>query len=295
MTTPLPIQPRPPIRGGLASVVAAMPAGDWRNGVEVRGEPDNGAFAWHPLCADEGVDLDTFDPIQNEGPADKPVSAIGGAFRFYPITVGKIVQCGPNATQTPIGDIATQTAKGSLDRLFHKALAAALHGKLETQGQYAGSSEVGASLASSLQFPAGFDELNPGNLVGTLQGLLDSVCGCSNSDPIFHVPRAWMPHFIAQDLAEWDDASGRFMFGPHEVSFDCYPNEDPTGVNVNTATDGTEVWIFATARPHVAMGEDDEVRWLERRQNESTVLVERHGIIALDLTCAFGAKATILP
>lgn len=291
MTTPLPIQPRPPIRGGLASVVESLPDGDWRNGVEVRGEPDGGVFAWNPLCADTGVELDTFDPIADE----KPVSAIGSAFRFYPITVGKIVTCGPNATQTPIGDIARQTARGSLDRLFNKALASALHGKLETQGEYAGTPEVGASLASSLQFPAGFDELNPGNLAGTLQGLLDSVCECSHSDPIFHVPRAWMPHFLAADLVEWDEPSGRFWFGPHEVSFDCYPNEDPTGANTNTATDGSEVWIFATARPYVAMSEDDEVQVLTRRQNDTTVLVERHGIIALDLTCAWGAKATIIP
>lgn len=288
MTTPLPIQPRPPIRGGLASVAAPLGTDDWHSGVEATSSPDDGVFVWDVLCSDEGVELDTLDLIED----DKPISSVGEGYRFYPVLVGKIVECGPAATQTTIGDIARQTARGSIDRQISKALAKALHGALETRGQYAGVNEEGSSLGDLMVVPDGFDPDSPGSIRGTMQGLLDMVCSCSNSDPIFHVPRAWMPHFIGVDLVRWDEGSGKFWFGPHEVSFDCYPNEDPRNIAA-TNPDGSEVWIFATARPLVAMDEVDEVRVLTRRQNNYQALVERGGIVAFDPTCAWGAKARV--
>lgn len=288
MTTPLPIQPRPPIRGGLASVAAPLPDGtDWRLGVEVRSSPDTDVFVWNDPCNDQGVLLDDFSPLLD----NKPVVDAGPAFRFYPIAVGKIVQCGPGATETTIGDIARQQASGSLDRQVHKALAAALHGKLQAVGQYGSNFENSTSIQTNFVTPDGFDDLNPGNIRGTMQGLLDSVCGCSNSDPVFHIPRAWMPHFI-DEIVTWDEATGKFWFGPHEVSFDCYPNEL---VPYTTNPDGSEVWIYATARPMVAVEEEDVTTVLTRSQNNWSVRVERHAIVAFDATCVYAAKATILP
>lgn len=286
MTGILKIQQRPPIRGGLASVAAPLETDDWKSGVQIQTTPDGDVFVWNPLCADDGVMLSTGDPI-----TEKPVDDVAEARRFYPITVGKIVQCGPGSDRTAIGNIALQQAKGSLDRQIYKALAHALHGALETHGNYAGADEIGTSIGSEMVVPAGFDPDAPGNLRGTLQGLLDSVCACSNSDPIFHVPLAWKSQFIG-DLVRWDEATQKYWFANHEVSFDCYPNEDPTGTYA-TNPDGSEVWIFATARPLVEIEEEDTVVLLTRELNNWKARVERHAIVAFDPTCVYGAKATV--
>jgi hypothetical protein len=284
VTTPLNIEARPAIRGGLASVAGQLPSGtDWRNGVEITTTPDDGVFTWD-TCEGEAYDI-SGTPIVG----DKPVSSVGAGLKFFPVTAEKIVECGPGATRTTIGDIARETARGSLDRQIHKVLARALQGIIPTFGD---NSQIGASIATLATVPAGFDPDNPGNLAGTLQGLLDSVCDCSSSDPVFHVPRAWMPQFIAQDLVTWNEALGVFMHGPHEVSFDCYVNEDPTGT-YETLTDGSEVWIFATAKPMIEISEADDVTVLTHRQNNYKAMVERQAIIAFDPTCVIMAKARV--
>jgi hypothetical protein len=285
VTTPLPIQPRPPIRGGLASVAAPLgiPESEWRVGVEVRSTPDGGVFMWD-TCGPGGTNIDTGNAI-----VEKPVSPVGVGAPFFPVTIEKVVECGPGATQTAIGDIARETARGSLDRQVYKVLARVFQGLLPN---LSADGVPGGGINQYVSTPPGFDSNNPKDLRGTLQELLYSVCDCSNSDPIFHVPRAWMPHFIAQDLVEWDELTGKFWFGPHEVSFDCYFNRDPTG-SYATAVDGSEVWIFATARPMVAVSAEDDVRVLERRQNTYTALVERHAIIAFDPTCVRMSKASV--
>lgn len=268
MTVPLKIKQRPPIRGGLASVAAPLEDVDWRAGVEVRAMPDGELFAVD-TCTGDVYDLDG-----NMLPA-KPVDEVGDGFKFLPVTVEKIVQCGPGATQTTIGDIAQQTASGSLDRQVYKMLARS----------------VQFSLAPLASVPSGSDPNNPGGIRTALQGLLDGACGCFNSDPVFHIPRAWMPHFLG-DVVRFDESTGTFRFGPHLVSFDCYANQDPSGTYA-TNPDGSEVWIFATAQPFVAVGEEDSVRVLTREQNNYKALVERHAIVAFDPTCALMSKAAV--
>jgi len=283
VTTPLNITPRPAIRGGLASVSDAMPAGlDWRNGVEARATPDGGVFTWD---ACEGT---AYDLLGEELVGDKPVSDVGAGYKFFPVFAEKIVQCGPGATQTMIGDIARQTAQGSLDRQIHKVLARTMQGVIPTFGA---NGQNGTTIADLATVPGGFDPDAPGDIRGTIQGLLDGVCGCSNSDPVLHIPRAFMPQFL-DDIVEWDGASGKFRMGPVEVSFDCYDNVDPAGV-YETLTDGSEVWIFATAKPLIAIAEVDDVRVLTREQNNYKVMVERPAIIAFDPTCVFKAKAKV--
>lgn len=291
MTTPLKIQQRPQIRGGLLSVSAPLPTDDWRLGVEVRQSPDDGVFTWQP-CASAGQLMDGSEVLD-----DKPVSDVGAGLRFFPQYAEKIVQCGPGATQTTIGDIARETARGSLDRAYGKVLAGTLHGLLATYGPTTG--ETGTSLATPgvTTYPDGFDPNAPGNLRGTMQGLLDQSCDCFNSDPVFHIPRSFMPYFLPDGLVRWDEGTGTFRFGPHLVSFDCYPNIAPVVADElasPTAGDGSEVWIFTTTQPLVATADMDDVSVLTREQNLYRAKVERASIVAFDATCAGAAKATVL-
>lgn len=296
MTTPLPIQPRPKIRGGLDSVVVPLPVGEdeWRRGVSITGEIDADLHAWDATgCVEEGYTVDDPDPID-----EKPATAPGyDSGMFYPTMIPRHVECNIGGAHTSVGDIITGLARSSFERTQYRTLARILHGRLQVMDG-AGTpnpSMSGGWTGDQPIYPDGFDPENPGSIMGTIQGLLDIVCSCSNSDPVFHIPRAFMHYFLVNGLVQWDEAAAAFRMGPHLVSFDCYPNlgSDVLEQATPTADDGTEVWIWATQRPMVALGAVDEVTITERRQNKYNALVERPAIIAFDTICRTAAKARV--
>lgn len=252
---------------------------DWRGGVEITTSPDSGVFVWS-LCGDAGQLAD--GTAINE----KPVGAVGTGYKFFPTFAEKIVGCHVSGSQSAIGDIVRDTARGSLGRMTGLILAGTLHGELATADQ---EGTAGASLASNITFPTGYDMGSPVGIRAALSALLEQVCSCFHSDPVLHIPREFMPYFF-DIIVKWDEATGTFRFGPHLVSFDCYPNTDPTGAN---ATSAGEVWIFATAQPMIGVAEQDDVRVISHRLNNYKALAERNMIIAFDPTCIGAVKATV--
>lgn len=273
MTTPLPIQPRPPIRGGLASVSAQLPLpeSEWRGGVWVTPETNMTTFRWG--CATTG---------------DKPTTTLPEASLFEPATVGAMMECGPNGGVQPMLEAY---ALEMWKRQRWSEAAKLLHDGT-TDGPEAGQN---FSLKDATAAP-GFDPAAPGSIEGTLQGLLDIVCNCSSSDPVLHVPRAFMSQFMTQTLIRWDEPTGTFRFGPHLVSFDCYPNLGPDAVEGGanpTPIDGSQVWIWATSQPLVEWSAQERVRTVAPRRNEHLLRVEQDVIVTIDPGCAYGARALV--
>ncbi len=295
MTTPLPIQPRPPIRGGLESVVTPLPLDEskWRIGVAPTLEDDAGIGLWDANgCEDFGIDVDSGDEVN-----EKPETSPAGSSAFAPAILTKLVSCNVGGSQSAVGNLILDSARYSFDRMQYRTLAKILQGSLpvfNADGD-ANPNLSGDFGADGPTYPDGFDASQPGDIKGTLQGLLDLVCSCSHSDPVFHIPRSFMPQFLGTTLVHWDDANGVFRFGPHLVSFDCYTNlgSDELEQATPTAIDGTEVWIWTSSQPMVAFGAQDNLTGLERRQNEYTALVERPAIITFDTQCFGAAKAVI--
>jgi hypothetical protein len=307
VTTPLPIQPRPPIRGGLDSVAIPLPLSEseWSGGVFVTSTDDSSVVVWDASCQDYGWELgaaivDPGDP-PNDPIEEKPASTPPAESEFAPTVIAARASCSVGGSQSAIGDIIGQNAQAALDRMQYRVLAQALHGGTPVYAQQDHGGGQNPNLAgfgggTAPTYPAGFNASAPGNIRGTLQGLLDLVCECYHSDPVFHIPRSFMAYFLTDALVRWDEGTQTFRFGPHMVSFDCYANKGSNELETATptATDGSEVWIWTSAQPMVALGAQDTITNLERRQNSYTALVERQAIVAFDTACFGAAKATIL-
>lgn len=299
MTANLPLKAYPGIRGGLESVVAPLPLteDEWRRGVNVRssfvGElyvSGYGGGSWGAV--DEGD--------------EKPVNQPGSDWDFFPVTIGDIFECGALVPQGSPAERDIQFhAEALLEREQYRKLAELLYtGETYVCGDLEDANDDGdvddpdegvdftnPGFIALAELPVGYDDGAPGSIRGVFQGLLDSVCDVWTSDPVFHVARAWMPHFLG-DVVKWDEATQTFRFGPHLVSFDCYPNEGPAGTT--TAVDGSEVWVYASMQPMVGIGDNVEVqRARNARQNTHQIRAEREAIIAFDATLVAAAKATV--
>jgi hypothetical protein len=307
VTTPLPIQPRPPMRGGLDSVATALPLSEdeWRAGVYVTHTDDSDVIVWDASCRvrgyEQGANIGNGDtpPEQTEKPAATPPLEV----EFAPTMIVSQSQCHVGGSQSVIGDIIQANAQQALDRMQWRVMAQVLHGATPVRSaadhgdvQNPSLSGMASPVTGDPQYPAGFNPATPGDIKGTLQGLLDLVCECYHSDPVFHIPRSFMAYFLNDGIITWDESAGVFRFGPHLVSFDCYSNigNDDIEAVSPTLTDGSEVWIWTSARPMVAFGSEDVITNLERRQNSYQALVERPAILAFDTSCFGAAKATIL-
>lgn len=277
VTTPLPIQSRPPIRGGLGSVAQPLPMAEseWRGGVLVTPETVGTMFRWG--CQTIG---------------EKPLNSVPAAALYQPTSVGIVYECGPGAGQLPLGPIGQQIAVERFRRQRWSEVASLLQDGI-TDGPEAGNnfSFEDATLAP------GFDPAAEGDIAGTLQGLLDTVCSCFGTDPVFHVPRPYMAQMLKTDLVVWDEASETFRFGPHMVSFDCYSNIGPAAVEGGanpTLTDGSEFWIWASSQPMVAWSDGPEtVTSIAVRRNENLVRVEQEVIAVIDSGCLYAARARV--
>lgn len=288
MTAILPLQDQPPIRGGLRSISDPLPLeeNEWRSGVHVSPALGGDTFT-------SGYGGGSWGSI--EGGDEKPVNELEPGVDFTPGTIGTIFDCGgPGSPGTPIGDTVRQRAEALIERRSWSDLARLLHtgetyrcGDLDSNGD---ADETNPSLQGLAVTPAGYDDGAPGSIRGVLQGLLDGVCSTWHTDPVFHVARAWMPHFLG-DIVRWDESTDTFRFGPHLVSFDCYPNVGPAGTT--TAADGSEVWIYASMRPLVAFGGVEVVSARHYRQNTYQVRAEREAIAIIDPTLVSAAKALV--
>lgn len=295
MATPLPMQSQPPIVGGLSSVSVAMPEGvNWRDGVIVANTAIGETFAWSQ-CAGGYL----AGEVQ---PQDlKPVNGVGDYKRFGTAWIGTIAECHVAGTQTPIGDVIRQTAEETLSRKVWTELAQIFHGGVANGGNTAltvdedGNYVANPALVNTMQLATGFVNNDTHDLLDAITYLLGDVCGCFATDPVLHVPRRFMGHFLTNGLVTFDPSSGIFYLGPHRVSFDCYPNAGTgamEGANP-TVQDGSEVWIYATLPPVVGLGEEDYVSVLTHRQNNVKARVERAAIIAFDTTCVKAVKANL--
>lgn len=306
MTTPLRIQASRPLRGGLDSVAVGLPElteDDWKVGVELTPPARNTVHLWDATgCNDEGYALDDHDA--SAALAEKEVGGVAEGFKFYPGMIVAQAECTVGGSVSSIGNIILENAQADLDRNAWRAAEAILHGMAPVL--HPGGLERNPSLnnygidpdptgPSDPTLPDGFDASAPGDLKGTLQGLLDSVCDCAKSDLTFHVPVAFLPYFLADGIVRWDAAAEGYFFGSHEVSFGCYPNQGPQAVeDANpTATDGTEVWIWTTGPVYVEFGQDQVLGEVTRRQNLYTAIVERPVLVAFDPVCVYAAKARV--
>lgn len=297
MTTPLKIQASTPLRGGLDAVASPLPDGitedEWRVGLELTPPARNAVHLWNATgCADEGYALDGSGPL-----TAKELGGVASGFKFYPTAIVAQVECHVSGTQSAIGDIILENAQGDLELNKHRALEAVLHGLAPVFGP---AGEANPSLnnyntgPSAPTIPQGFDVTDPGDLRGTLQGLLDSICACSKSDVIIHAPVSAWPYLEAVGVT-WDEAAGVYRYGTHRVSLGCYPNvgpEDQEAIQA-TATDGTEFWLWATGPVYVAFSGTDTVVDLQTRQNLAQALVERAAIVAFDPACVYAVKAKV--
>lgn len=286
MSVPLQIRPQKPIRGGLESVATPLPMTeeDWRTGVQIQTVCGLEPFVWGCASVTDPEDPDTW----------KPVADILPYSEFSSTMIGLEVACGPNGPNSPIGDIAKRIAQEGLERVRFSRLAQVL-----ANGDVGGGATAGFGTNPSLQEdssnPDGFVLATPAGILTTIQGLLDAVTDCWQTDVVFHVPLSFLPHFLDNHLVEWDAERGVWHMGPYEFSFDLYPNLGSAAdeLATPTATDGSEVWIYVTSRPLYAFSREMTIAARKQRLNEYVVEALRGAIIVFDPCCAMGAKAQV--
>lgn len=280
MTVPLPLQPRTPLRGGLASVAqpVPLPESDWRGGVFYTPQVAGTAFRWG--CA---VDAETL----------KDVSDTPGSELFDSTTIGVLYECGPGARNTSIGDILEASAVSDFRAQRWSEAARLLQDGVVYSGENAGGLNPGLKDATLAPL---FVEAANGTLREAVAQVLQISCACLRSDPVLHVPRQYLPHFLAEALVQWDPARSLYHMGPIDVSFDCYANEGTAAVEAGgnpTAADGSEVWIWATSRPLVSWSSEEIVGTVHAQRNENYVRVEQGVIAMIDPDCIYAARAAL--
>lgn len=295
MAKPLPIQARPPLRGGIDAVATEGPlAGvDWRQGVIITPTTNDGVGVWNADCRDIGYSIDGEQFPDNE----KPAGLLPNPYEFAPFIIESHVECNVGGTKTVIGDIIKQNAVISLETMTPRVIAKVLQGTIPVHTAPDRLDLANPTLNNPAVLPSGFNPMAPGNLKGTLQGLLDQVCGCAAGEMTFHVPESFLPYFLINGVVSWDEGSGTYRFGAHAVSFDCYPNQGPPDVELAspTLTDGTECWIWISNPIWVATAplEDWTVQHIHTRTNTASAIVERAAIVAFDPSCTAAAKAKV--
>ena len=288
MTAILPLYSPLRFRGGLETVVTELigrdgnplPEQEWRRGVEWTNMATGDTFT-------SGMGGGSWGQITLGD--EKPVNPNPGSEVFQPVSLGAIFECQMQAPNGVQGDVSRQRALALLERKGMSDLARILYdGEAYTCAAPDGSDPNPGliALAESLT-PVG-----PGSIRGAFQGLLGAVCETWHADPVFLIPREFMPHFL-DEVVKWDEATGSFRFGPYRVAFDCFPNVAPTAGGT-TAVDGSEVWVYAMMPPAVALGESvaaDGVR--AELRNHYTFRAEREAIVAFDTTRVLAAKALV--
>lgn len=279
VSVPLQIQPQIPPIGGLASVAAPLPLTEpeWRTGVQLTSLCGLEPFVWGCSSSD-----------------DKPVYATGDTVEFQSTTIGVEVACGPNGPNSPIGDIARKSAVEGLKRSEWQRLAIVLSDGVVGGGSV-GSFGSNPSFQSEAVLAPNLDVTDPRGLVATVTDVLGVLCECYQSDTVLHVPAKFLPYFLAETLVEFDVSSGTYKLGVFDVSFDCYLNLGTPAAEIlqPTATDGSEVWVYASTRPMIAMDRVVTVGSTQVQQNEYLYEASRGAIAVFDPCCLFASKALL--
>lgn len=292
MTAILPLPDPPRIRGGLDIVATPLlgrngellPTSEWAMGVERTNLPHAETF-FSSLHGGTWGDPDDGDL--------KPSSESGARNRLLPGSVGAVFECQMNAPNTTLGDIPRAEGTSFMDRAYYSLVAEAISTPA-TPGIDCDPDAQITTLPGVAQLPDGYVDNAPGTIEGVMHGLLDGVCAYLHTDPVFHVARAFMPHFFRRGIVHWDEVGGFFRMGPHRVSFDCYANVGPAGTT--TAGDGSEVWIYASTPIELATADPDADSVSAVRtqlQNIYRVRVEREFIAVFDTEGVYAAKALV--
>lgn len=295
MSAILPLQNPPRILGGFETVVApllgrdgnVLPESGWHGGVIGQTLPGEGAqFFSSQMVGGSWGDPDADDV--------KPDSEMGEEVTFKPASIGVNFSCEMNAENTARGDIAKKLVQQEMARRLWSEIGLHIQA-VGTSIDCPDQAGTNPTLIDVAQLPSGYNDLAAGSIEGVIHGLLDGVCDAMHTDPVFLVPRAFMPHFSRRGLVHWDPAAQAFrLLGIYPIAFDCFLNEGPGGTT--TAADGSEVWIYAMLHPQVdaaAEGPNDLIGVRTIEQNVYRVRGERQFGYWFDTDHVYAAKAGV--
>lgn len=274
--TVLPILPNRRLRGGLESVALPLPTGDWHHGVQVTPVCGVDPFVWGCNSASQSPPND-----------QKPITPILSSVQFDSTSIGVLVDC--DGGMGSLGMIESTIASSGWDRTVFKKLVDILSNGI------VGTVNPNPSLQSVATLPDGWDVNAPADLVNSLQGIMDSACSCWNADLVIHVPVQYLSYFLNLQLVLWNEQLEQYMFGAFKVSFDCYPNIGPDSLDEDAipATDGSEVWIYASGPVYYALASPEEIKTRDWQQNKSRVEDIAGAIVAFEPCCVSAVKAKV--
>lgn len=302
----LPLQKPMPIVGGLASVTTRLSSLGYR--------PDQwqgDGIEWTPQC-DQNLGVWGCATLQNDPLEEKVANSTSPSEVFNSALIYAQANCLGIDRVSPLGDMAQQMAINALEAHKWSQLARVLH-----EGDVQHPDGPNPSLQSMAEVPVGYTHANivdPPGLASGVQSLLETVCGCNSADVVLHVPMQYAPQFMKNYLVEWeepknsdgmdsaDQTDGKWMLGPYEVSFDCYPNVGPVSVESIPGyvagdripdADGSEVWIYLSSRPLGDFGDDYQVDSEFVRTNSRLNEAAQFGVIAVDPCCVVAVKASV--
>lgn len=293
MTTILPLQNPPRIRGGFETIVAPLLGQDgqplatdeWRQGVQGQTLPTTEFFTNSMIGGSWG------DPDDGDL---KPESVMGDEVAFKPSGVGVNFMCQMNAPGGARGDMAATLVRQEINRRLWSEIARHIQ-NVGTSIDCPGGDELNPTLVEVAQLPDGYVDLTPGSIEGVIQGLLDMVCAGAHTDPAFLAAYSFKSHFTRRGIVHWDEAQQAYiLLGTHRIAFDCIDNVGPAGTT--TAGDGSEVWIYALIPPQVAVADEEGDDFIAARaelRNTYHVRGERQFGYWFDTSQVYAAKAGV--
>lgn len=211
--------------------------------------------------------------------ADKLADNVGAPVTFEPFMVYSERDC---STWMPPDELEG-LARIGLDRTLSQGVALQLQ-----------TNPLGTSSPSLNSVATDITPVVPTDVENTLSGLLSITCECGLPEIVLHAPLRSLPFLIERHLVEWDEGRGVWHMGPYTFSFDCYSETGPGGVD--TAADGSEVWIYATGPVEWSIGPAEVVGRPESisvRTNDALSLIEHLSIVRFDTCCVYAARAII--
>lgn len=265
------------LRGGILSAARPLPSGaEWRQGL-----------TFNPVCLTGDDRLwfctDVVDPEGEESQPVKNLDAVTAPVVFDPFLAYAESECSTWISRDDLLALARQ----GFDRTLSAGFAAQLQSNpLSAQGNQSPSlNSVGTEIAGS----------GTADISNTLSALIsNAICDCRQTDLLIHAPIRALPFFVERELVEWDDSRSIWHMGPYDFSFDCYSETGPD--DVDTAVDGSEVWLYVTGPVEYAVG-PEVVPTLEHsltaRTNDQLALVEHLAALRFDTCCVLAARARV--
>lgn len=259
------------LRGGILSAARPLPAGaNWRQGV-----------AFNPVCIDTSV-LRRRGCEDPEDATTKDSDPVAEPVEFNPFLVHAMTDCSTWMEPANLEQLAMMGA----DRIVSQTIAQQLQDNV-----------VPGSNSPSLNSVADvITGATPQDIVNTVSALTDAmICGCAHTELVIHAPLRSFLFFKERQIIELNTSTGAWEIAPNIVmSFDCYSETGPD--DLDTALDGSEIWLYATGPVEYAIGEQEVVGRPDSitvRTNEAVSLVEGLAIVRFDPCCVKAAIATI--